>query len=308
MDKLAAMRAFVAIADQGSLTAAAESLGKSGPTMVRTLAALEAELGARLMRRTTRRLALTQEGRDYLTRCRRILLDVAEAEAAITGGEGQEPAGDLRVTAPVAFGHRHVAPILARFARQHSKLRVDLLLLDRIVDLLKEDVDLAVRIGVLPDSAMIAARVGEMRRVVVASPDCLERLGTPTTPAVLTDRPCIRFRGGDAGVSWRFRDPERERDTTILIAGPFETNHALAAVEACSAGLGFGQFLAYQVAPWLREGRLEIVLEPFEVAAAPVSLVYTDARLMTSRLRVCVDFLRDALRDELDSLKDGMSG
>ena len=299
MDKLQAMRAFVEIADRGSLTAAGEALGKSSPTMVRTLANLEAALGTRLMRRTTRRLALTDEGRDYLERCRRILLDVEEAEAALGLGDEREPAGDLRITAPVAFGHRHVAPALARFARTHPKVQVDLLLLDRVVDLLEEGMDLAVRIGVLPDSALIAARVGRMRRVVVASPELIARVGRPEDPGALADLPCVRFRGGDAGAVWRFRDPANERPRSVGVVGAFATNHALAAVQACVAGVGFGQFLAYQVEPWLGEGELTCVLEPFEVEPLPVSLVYTEARLMSSRLRACVDFLRDALRAEL---------
>ena len=299
MDKLVAMRAFVEIADRGSLTAAGEALGKSSPTMVRTLANLEAELGTRLLRRTTRRIALTDEGRDYLERCRRILLDVAEAEAALGKGEGPEPAGEIRLTAPVAFGHRHVAPALARFATRYPQVEVDLLLLDRVVNLLDEGIDLAVRIGELPDSAMIAAPVGRMRRVVVASPSLLALADPPTKPSELSSRPCVRFRGGDAGRSWRFRDPDSGRDLSVPITGRFTTNHALAAVQACVAGVGFGQFLAYQVEPWLGDGALETVLDDYELPPPPVSLVYTEARFLSSRLRACVDFLRDALREEL---------
>ena len=299
MDKLSAMRAFVEIADRGSLTAAGKALGRSGPTMVRTLAALERSLGTRLMRRTTRRIALTDEGRAYLDRCRQILLDVEEAEAALGQGSEQEPTGGLRVTAPVGFGHLHVAPALAAFCERHPRVAVDLILLDRVVNLVEEGFDLAVRIGALPDSALIAAPVGLMRRVVVASPPLLERDGIPDHPEALAKRPCIRFRGLDGGLAWRFRDPNRGHDLRVEVEGAFSTNHAGSAALACVAGLGFGQLLAYQVEPYLGDGRLVTVLEPFERTAAPVSLVYTESRLMTSRLRACVDDLKVALRNAL---------
>jgi len=297
MDKLAAMRGFVAIADCGSLTAAAERLGKSQPTMVRTLANLEQALGTRLLRRSTRRLALTDEGRTYLERCRRILADIDEMERAL-GSDHEEPRGELRVTAPVTFGQLHVAPAVVAFMQRHRQLRVELLLLDRVVNLLEESIDLAVRIGPLADSSLLATRVGWMRRVVVASPALLARHGEPAHPEALAQLPCVLFRGLGAGNTWRFR--EQARDVGVAVNGILTTNQAIPAVEACAAGLGFGAFLAYQVAPWVRSGQLRIVLADFEVAPVPVSLLYTEARLASVRLRRFRDFLAE--RDRLHCL------
>lgn len=296
MDKLAAMRAFVQIVDHGSLTAAAVALGKAQPTMVRTLANLETALGVRLLRRTTRRISLTEEGRGYLERCRQILSDVEEAERALIAGES-EPRGELKVTAPVTFGQWHVAPLVTAFLQRHPKVRFDLLLLDRVVNLLEEGVDLALRIGPLPDSTLVAAPVGTMRRVVVASPELLERVGEPGSPDDLSRAPCVQFRNLDSSGNWRF---EREgRDWPVPVAGPLTTNQCIPAVEACAAGMGFGRFLAYQVAPWVRKGELRVVLQAFEPPSVPVSLVYTEARLMTPRLRVLMAFMKARLRDTL---------
>ncbi len=296
MDKLAAMRAFVEIVDRGSLTAAGESLGKSLPTVVRTLATLEASLGARLLRRTTRRMSLTAEGRDYLERCRRILADVEEAELVFAARQA-EPRGELRMTAPVLFGQMHVAPAVVAFLERHPQVSVDLVLLDRVVDLVEEGIDVALRIAPLPDSSMIAIPVGSVRRVVVASPELLRGGGVPERPSDLTERPCVRHPGVSPGHVWRFLEDGQE--VAVKARGAFTCNQAHAALEACARGLGFGRFLSYQVEPWLRDGRLERVLEAFEPEPVPVSLVYSDARSVSTRLRAFLVFLRDALRERL---------
>ncbi|MDJ0785385.1 MAG: LysR family transcriptional regulator [Myxococcota bacterium] len=286
------MRAFVEIVDQGSLTAAGDALDRSLPTMVRTLAQLERELGAVLLRRTTRRMSLTEEGRVYLERCRRILADVAEAEALVGDVRG-EPQGPLRVTAPVLFGQRHVAPAVADFLAANPAVQVDLLLLDRVVDLVEEGIDAAVRIAHLADSTMIAVPLGGMRRVLCASPDLLATYGTPDDPEALSALPCVRFFGLSPSSTWRFqRDGQ---DVAVAVEGSFTTNHVAAAVSACSAGLGFGQFLAYQIAPEVEQGRLEVVLPQHEVPPIPVSLVYAHARLLSPRLRAFVDWMKDRL-------------
>lgn len=290
------MRAFVEIVDRGSLTAAGDALGRSLPTMVRTLAALEADLGATLLRRTTRRMSLTEEGRAYLERCRRILADVAEAEALVGEGGGG-PRGHLRVTAPVTFGHMHVAPEVAELLRRHPVLQVELRLLDRVVDLVEEGIDAGVRIAKLPDSSLVAAPLGHVRRVVVASPALLRRTGEPARPEELAERPCVRFEGVSVGTIWQFR--EGDRDLAISVSGPFATNQIAAALVACERGLGFGAFLSYQVEPALRAGRLRRVLEGFEPAPVPVSLVYPEARLVTSRLRAFLDWMKPRLRERL---------
>jgi DNA-binding transcriptional LysR family regulator len=294
MDTLAAMRAFVAIVDEGSLTAAAELLDRAPPTMVRTLAALEEELGVRLLNRTTRRMSLTEEGRVYLDRCRRILADVQEAREAVVASDA-EPRGEIRMTAPVLFGQRHVAPAVTGFLERHPRVRVELLLLDRIIDLVEEGIDVGLRIGRLGDSSMIAVPVGQVRRVVVASPALLERVAVPERPDALGERPCIAHSGTTPSGRWSFREDGRER--TVRIASTFTCNQASAAVDACVAGLGFGCFLSYQVEPQVRAGDLRLVLEPFEPEPIPVQLVYPGARLMSSRLRVFVDWLRERLRE-----------
>ncbi len=302
MDKLAAMQAFVAIVDEGSLTRAGASLGKSLPTMVRTLQNLETSLGARLLARTTRTQSLTPEGHDFLERCRRILADVAEAEEAVVASR-VAPRGPLRVGAPVLFGQRHVAPALLEFAVAHPDVEVELLLLDRVVDLVEEGVDVAIRLAPLADSSMIAIPVGSIGRVVVASPERLAREGRPERPAELAERDCVVFSGTAPGGVWRFQ--EDGRPTPVTVARAFETNDAAVALEACAAGLGYGQFLAYQAAPLLRAGRVEAVLEAFAVETVPVNLVYPGTRLVSARMRAFLDWMRPALRADLAGLETG---
>jgi DNA-binding transcriptional LysR family regulator len=293
MDKLAAMRAFVEIVDRGSLTAAAECMDRSLPTMVRTLANLERSLGTALLRRTTRRMSLTEEGRVYLERCRRILADVEEAEDLVGDRRG-EPRGPLRVTAPVLFGQMHVAPLVVEFLRRYPAVQVELLLLDRVVDLVDEGIDAAVRIAHLPDSSLIAIPVGQVRRVVCASPGLLRAGGEPGRPEALASRPCVRFGGIAPGNLWHFQD--RGRELSVPVGGGFTTNQATAALEACAAGLGFGLLLSYQVEPEVRANRLRLVLREFEPAPIPVSLVYADARRLSPRLRAFLDWMKESLR------------
>jgi len=296
MDTLAAMRAFVTIVDEGSLSAAAVALDRAPPTMVRTLAALEAELGVRLLARTTRQMSLTEEGRVYLDRCRRILADVEEAHQAIVG-EDAEPTGQIRMTAPVLFGQRHVAPAVVEFVRRYTKVNVDLLLLDRVVHLVEEGLDVSLRIGQLEDSSMIAVPVGHVRRVVVASPDLLARVGRPSHPSQLSEQVCVLHHGTAPSGRWTFRRDEGSRAAPISISvkSAFASNQASAVVDACTAGLGFGRFLSYQVEPEVRAGRLEVVLQEFEPPAIPVQIVYPDARLMSPRLRSFVDWMKAEL-------------
>ncbi len=295
MNKLAAMRTFVAIVDRGSLTAAAEELGRSQPAVVRTLAALESHLGTRLLQRTTRRMSLTPEGRNYLERCRHILADVAAAEGAVQQ-DGNEPSGELRITAPVQFGQLHIAPAIAGFLGTYTKVRVDLLLLDRNIDLVEEGIDLALRIGRLADSSMIATRVGEVRRVVCASPALLAQTGVPKDASSMSNLPCIRQQNISHGTAWQFR--RGSRNTLIKIDGPFGCNQIGSAVAACAKGVGFGQFLSYQVQEHVRQGDLSIVLEDFEVEPLPVNLVHPSGRLVSVRLRALIDWLKSELQKE----------
>ncbi len=292
MDKLSGMRAFVEIVDRGSMTAAAHHLRRSLPTLVRTLSALEADLGTRLLRRTTRRMALTDEGRGYLEHCRRILREIEEAERELSP-DATEPRGEVRVSAPVSFGGRHVAPAVNRFLERYPEVRVDLALNDGVVDLLEESVDVAVRIGALADSSMIAMPVGHVRRVLCASPSLIERVGLPARPQELSSRPCIRFGALMAGPNWVFR--KKGRDFSVRPEGNMACNQAGVAAEACAAGVGFSLLLSYQAAPLVREGRIVVVLEDYEPPPRPIHLVYSDTKLMPARQRAFLDWMRDEL-------------
>jgi DNA-binding transcriptional LysR family regulator len=291
MDRLRAMQTFVRIADTGSLTAAARDLGSSLPAVVRALAAYEAHLGVRLFHRTTRRVSLTEEGRQHLERSRHILAAFDEAESALCA-EAAAPAGHLQITAPVLFGQMYVAPVVTRFVQQHPGMRCTLLLLDRIVNLLEEGLDLGVRIGRLEDSSLVAVPIGEIRRVVVATPAFLRRHGTPRHPRDLQRANCVRVLSGRTG--WGDFQ-ENGRTFQVPVTGNLEFNHVWPAVQACAEGAGFGMFFSYQVEPMLRDQRLRVVLEEFERPARPISIVYPHARLLPTRTRAFIDFARQEI-------------
>lgn len=292
MDKLRAMDTFVRIVESGSLTAAADALDVSAPSVVRLLASLERALDVRLLNRTTRRIALTDEGREFYERSKRILAEVEEAEAA-AGNRRGAPRGVLRVTAPVLFGRMHVAPLAAAFARAHAGVAIDLLLIDRVVNLLEEGLDLGVRIGALADSALVAVPVGEVRRVVCASPGYLAQAGTPENPRELRRHACLRFAGIGPTHEWTF--VEGGRRLAVPVAGPLSSNQAEPLVEACADGLGVGMFLSYQVAPLVAAGRLKLLLAEWCPPPVPVNVVYPHAKLLPARTRLCVDWLRGRL-------------
>ena len=292
MDKLRAMQTFVRIVDRGSLTAAADALRSSLPSVVRTLAALEAEVGVRLLNRTTRRIALTDEGREYYERCKRVLAEVDEAEAALSARRAA-PKGRLRVTAPVMFGRLHVAPVATDFIARYPTVQLDLLLLDRVLDLLEEGVDAGVRIGRLPDSSLVAVPVGQTRRVVCASPAYLRRAGAPRSPAELTRHRCVNFSGVAPAQEWSFR---QER---VPVSAAFASNQIEPALDACVSGVGLGQFLCYQVQALLDGGKLKRVLAEFEPVAQPIHVIYPHARLLSANVRAFVDWSVSRLRKRL---------
>jgi DNA-binding transcriptional LysR family regulator len=291
MDKLRAMQTFLRIAEEGSLTGAAHVLGASLPSVVRSLAAYEGALGVRLFNRTTRRISLTEEGRQHLERCRQVLAAVEEAEAALRDEAG-EPAGHLTITAPVLFGQMYVAPAVTRFVARHPGMRCSLVLLDRVVNLLEEGMDLGVRIGRLDDSSLVAQPIGQIRRVVVATPGLLRRHGTPRHPRELRQANCIRMSGGPP--TWGDFQ-ENGRAFRLPVTGNLEFNHVWPAVQACAAGAGFGMFFSYQVAPQVQSKQLKIVLERFELPPRPISIVYPHARLLPARTRAFIDFIRNEI-------------
>ena len=297
MDKLHAMATFVQIVDRGSLTLAAESLGTSLPSVVRALAALEQSLGVRLLNRTTRRLSLTQEGRHYLARCRSILAEIDEAETELSS-QRQEPRGALRVTAPVLFGRLHVAPIVTRFVRQFKNTQVELLLLDRVVSLVEDGVDVAIRIGHLPDSSLIAIPAGHIRRVACASPRYLKDKGLPQEPNDLLQHDCLRLTGLAPSAVWSFHS--KGRTISVPVNGPFVCNQAAATIDACVDSLGVGTFLSYQVASLVAQKKLKLVLVDYEPPPIPLSIVYPHAKLLSARVRVFAEWATEGLRAVFD--------
>ncbi len=293
MDKLSAMATFVRIVERGSLTAAAEALDTSLPSVVRTLASLERHLGVRLLNRTTRRIHLTDEGRQYLEHCRVILAAVDESEVTLASRKA-EPQGRLAITASVLFGRRHVVPIVSEFIARHPGVYVDLLLLDRVVNLIEEGLDVGVRIGRLADSSLVAIPVGHVRRVICASPRYLRRHRTPRAPQELRVHRCISFTAVTPGNEWHFS--VGGRDQAIPITRVMSCNQVDAAIEACVNGLGLGMFLSYQVAPYRASRTLRYVLEDFEPPPLPVQLVYPHSKLLSTTVRAFVDVCVNTLR------------
>jgi DNA-binding transcriptional LysR family regulator len=293
MDKLVAMKTFVRIVEAGSLTAASESLDTSLPTVVRTLAALERKLGVSLLKRTTRRLHLTDEGSQYLERCRDILAATQEAEDILVARR-TEPVGKLSVTASVLFGRHYLAPILYDFLQRHPKVNADVLFVDRVVNVIEEGMDVAVRIAHLKDSSLIAIPVGKVRRVVCASEQYLRRHGVPREPGDVRGHRCVRHLGLAPRSEWHFR--VRNRQVTIPITSVVTGNDIDSALNACIGGLGLGMFLSYMVAPYRKDGRLKYVLEEFETEVTPVQVVYPQARLVSNKVRIFVDECVSKLR------------
>ncbi|MDB5868227.1 MAG: transcriptional regulator, LysR family [Polaromonas sp.] len=293
MDKLRAMQAFIHIAEQGSLTAAARVMASSLPATVRTLAALESHLGVRLFNRTTRRISLTEEGRRHFQSCKQLLAALDDAEAALTFDAG-EPAGQLSITAPMLFGQMHVGPAVTRFVQHYTQMRCSVVLLDRVVNLLEEGIDVGIRIGQLEDSTLVAQPVGSIRRMVVASPEFLRSHGVPAHPKDLLKANCVRV--SNHGPAWGpFNDQGRQ--LRLAVSGNLEFNQNAPAIAACMAGVGFGVFMSYQVAPFIKSRQLSVVLAEFEPPPRPINLVYPHARLLPKRTRVFIEWMKKELQD-----------
>lgn len=305
MDRLEAMSVFAAIVDGGSLSAAGRRLNVPLATVSRKLADLEAHLRTRLITRSTRKLVLTDAGRDYLDACRQILEQVDEAERAASGAYANVR-GQLVVAAPIVFGRLHVVQVAAAFLEAHPEVDIHLRLGDRNVNLIEEHVDAALRIGALPDSNLVATQVGTVRRVVCASPGYLKRFGKPKSLDELTAHRCITFDGLEATSVWAFVDaaglkrPVRVRSRMVV-------STADAAIEAAILGLGLTRVLSYQVAGALQEGRLECVLVDEEPPAVPASLIYPGQGRLPMKTRAFIDFAVGSLRDRLSAL-DTASG
>ncbi|CAH0130555.1 LysR family transcriptional regulator [Roseomonas sp. CECT 9278] len=298
MDRLQSMEIFVTVAETGGFAKAAGRLHLSPPVVTRAVAALEERLGVRLFNRTTRSVVPTEAGLRFLDKARSLLQQLEEAEKD-AAGEMALPTGQLTVTASVSFGRAAVAPVVAEYLRANPRVCATLLMLDRQVNLIDEGVDIAVRIGDLPDSSMVARAVGRVRRLLVASPSYLARRGVPSTPADLHLHEAIGFTGLMPNREWRY--VQDGRVATLRLAPRFELNDAAAAIAAAEAGEGITIALCYMVAGAIREGRLVPVLLPFSAPAVPVHLVTPQARLVAPKVRAFLDLAAPRLRARLES-------
>ncbi|MER9677978.1 LysR family transcriptional regulator [Mesorhizobium sp. M0184] len=295
MDRLQSMSLFVAAAETGSLSAAGRRFGIPLTTVSRKVSDLEKHLKTRLLNRSARQLSLTDAGHAYLAACRRILDEVGEAER-IAAGEYSAPTGELIVTAPIVFGRLHVLPVVTSFLSVYPEVGVRLTLADRITQLVEEHIDLAIRIGELADSSLIATRLGSIRRVVCASPAYLAEHGTPKTPQELAAYSAITFEELTAA-AWSFATGKTE--FSVPVRSRLRVNTAEAAIDAAIAGVGVTRLLSYQIAAAVRSGTLRPVLQEFEPDPWPVSLVHAGQGLLPVKLRAFLDFAAPRLRQRL---------
>ena len=293
MDRLQAMTTFVAVVDSGGFASAARKLNLSPPVVTRAVAELEERLGLRLLTRTTRVVRVTDAGARFAEDCRRILADIEEAETAATGTHAA-PRGTLTLTAPVLFGQLYVTPILVRYLQQFPEVDAQCLFLDRVVNVVEEGIDVAVRIGELPDSSLQATRVGRVRRVLVAAPTYLEAHGVPQRPEDLAGHTIVSASGVTPVSEWRFNDAGKPLLQRLQPRLRTTTNDS--AIAAAVAGLGITRLLSYQVAEHVRSGALQIVLSDFEAAPLPVHVVHHEGRRATQKVRAFIDLAVDSLR------------
>ena len=297
MDRLDSMLTLLAAVEAGSLSAASRRLGMPLATVSRKVSELETHLRTRLLVRTSRRLALTDAGRGYVAACRTILENIGEAECAASG-EYSAPRGTLHITAPVVFGRLHVLPIVTAFLAAFHDINIRLVLADRMVNLLEEHADLAVRIGALADSALVATRVGSIRRVTCGSPAYLAAHGAPQHPRDLAAHSCVTFETLMSPTFWSFT---AGRDTVpVTVRSRLVVSTAEAAIDAAIAGTGITRVLSYQVADAVKAGKLVVVLTQYEPPRSPVSLVTNGQGLLPQKLRAFLDFAAPLLRARME--------
>ena len=293
MDRLQTMSVFVGVADEGGFSAAARRLNLSPASVTRAVSELEARLGARLLHRTTRSVRLTEAGQRYLADCRRILAEVEEADSHAAGIHA-EPRGLVTVSASVLFGRMVVTPILLDMLARYPAISVSAMFVDRIVHMMDEGIDVAVRIAELPDSTLSAIRVGTVRRVLCAAPHYLARHGRPRRPADLANHRTVAFTTMTPGADWTFDTDGRIQRFTP--GARFHVNNADSVIAAAAAGHGIARVLSYMIAPHLRDGALELVLEDAEPPPVPVHVLHKEPGETSARIRAVVDFLVDRLR------------
>ena len=296
VDRFEAMRTLVAAVDAGSLSAASRKLGVPLPTVSRRVSDLESHLRAQLLMRTSRKLLLTEVGRAYVATCRQILLELDDAEKLATG-EYRHPRGELAITAPVMFGQMHVEPVVLDFLRAYPEIAIRLTLADYFIDLTENRLDLALRIGDLPDSGLVARRLGAVRWITCASPAYLTARGVPEAPDDLTDHDCLGFERSHADILWPFVVSGAPKN--IPIHPRFSANTARTVIDAALAGAGIARVLSYQVADEIANGRLIDVLTPYQTEALPVHLVHSGQPILPLKLRAFLDFAAPRLKNRL---------
>lgn len=295
MDQIHLMKVFVAVGELESFAAAARRLAISPAAVTRAVTALEEQLGVKLLLRTTRSVRLTEAGGRYLQDTRHILASIIEANEA-AAGINAAPKGDLAVTAPILFGKKFVMPCIVRYLQQYPEVDVSAFFLDRVVNLVEEGMDVAVRIGQLPDSGLKALRVGKMRRLLCASPEYLERHGTPRHPSELQKHEVIAAGTLSPRTDWRFGAID---DPTLIRMKPRLTVTSNdAAIAAASAGLGIARLLSYQVADEVAAGRLQVILAEYEEAPWPIHILHRESKYGSTKVRTFIDMLAEHLRSQ----------
>ena len=295
MDRFRSIQVFTKVAECGGFSAAARELAMSPPAVTRAVAALEQRIGTRLFVRTTRLVRLTESGERFLRDCRRILTDLEEAEDAAVGAHGT-PRGELRVTAPALFGRLYVAPIIAEFLDRYPLVSCRTVFVDRVVNLMDEGHDVAIRIGNLPDSSLVAVRIGSVRRVVCGAPEYLRAHGTPRHPRELADHRVIQALAVDGRAEWPFREDGSPFSVRVKPRLRMNTNDAVIGLAA--RGWGLTRLMSYQVAPEVTAGRLQIVLSEFEMPPLSVHVIHQEGRMVSRKVRAFVDHIVDRLRSD----------
>ncbi|WP_434725660.1 LysR family transcriptional regulator [Mesorhizobium sp. RIZ17] len=300
MDRLEAMNILLATVEEGSFSAAGRKIGMPLPTVSRKVAELEAHLKTQLIVRSTRKLVLTESGVSYVAACKRILEQLDEAEAQASG-EYSTPRGELTITAPLVFGRLHVRPVVTDFLAHFAEINIRMTLSDRKVNLVDDHIDMAVRIGELPDSTMIATRVGSIRRIVCGSPEYFAAHGVPQTPADLADHMCVTFSAMASGQSWVFAPKAGEPAQMVRPLCRLWVNTAETAIDAAVAGIGVTNVLSYQVTSAVRQGKLRIILQDYEAEPLPVHLVHMAQSILPLKVRRFLEFAAPRLRKSLDT-------
>lgn len=296
MDRLEAMSVIVAVAEAGSLSAAARKLAMPLPTVSRKLSELEVHLSAQLFHRSSRQMKLTDAGRSYIEACKRIIEQVEDAEREVAG-EYRKPSGDLTVTSPWGLGHMHLLPIACDFLAAYPEIALRLLLTDRVLRPLEDSIDISIRIGPLADSSMIATRLGSVRMVACASPAYLASRGRPKHPSDLSNHDCITIDDFGAPKTWRF--VEGHKEVAGQIRSRLTVNTSEAAIEAAIVGAGIARVMSYKMDAARRRGALAIVLDEFEPEPLPVHIVYTDRKPMPLKVRAFLDWVSPRLKARL---------